>query len=154
MLRAIGEALESIDSVRIAYLFGSRARGTARPDSDLDLAIALSRGLGDTERGRIKLQIIDALTAALGALGERTDIVDLDRAGPAVAFAAIAGGHCVFVRDCADRVRLEARIARRYDDERPHRELMRAAALRVSERMKTGSHGCSRRAQSEAFDPQ
>jgi len=140
-LRAIGGALAPIDQVRVAYLFGSRARGTARPDSDLDLAIVLPRDLGDAERGRIKLQIIDALTATLGALGERADIVDLDRAGSAVAFAAISAGQCVFIRDRADRVRLEARIARRYDDERPYRELMRSAALRAAEKMRTGSHG-------------
>lgn len=141
MLRAIVEALAPIDRVRVAYLFGSRARGTARPDSDLDLAIALPRDLEDTERGRVKLQVIDALTRVLGALGERADIVDLDRSGSAVAFAAISRGQCVFMRDRADRVRLEARIARRYDDERPYRELMRSAALRATEKMGTGSHG-------------
>jgi predicted nucleotidyltransferase len=111
-LRAIEGALAPLDQILVAYVFGSRARGTARPDSDLDLAIALPRDLADTERGRVKLQVIDALTAALGALGERADIVDLDRAGSAVAFSAISGGQCVFVRDRADRVRLEARIAR------------------------------------------
>jgi predicted nucleotidyltransferase len=140
-LRPIGDALAPIAPIQVAYLFGSRARGTARPDSDLDIAVAFPRDLADTERGRIKLQIIDDLTAALGALGERTDIVDLDRAGSAVAFAAISTGRCIFVRDRADRVRLEARIARRYDDERPYRELMRAAALRAAEKMRTGSHG-------------
>jgi len=140
-LRAIGDALAPIALVQVAYLFGSRARGTARPDSDLDIAIALPRELSDAERGRTKLHVIDALTAALGALGERADIVDLDRAGSAVAFSAISAGQCVFVRDRADRVRLEARVARRYDDERPYRELMRTAALRAAEKMRAGSHG-------------
>lgn len=140
-LRAIADALASIEHVRVGYLFGSRARGTARPDSDLDVAIALPRELDDTERGRVKLRFIDELTAKLGALGERADVVDLDRAGSAVAFSAIAKGQCVFMRDRADRVRLEARIARRYDDERPHREIIRAAALRAAEAMKAGSHG-------------
>jgi uncharacterized protein YutE (UPF0331/DUF86 family)/predicted nucleotidyltransferase len=137
IVRAIQETLAPIQSVQVAYLFGSRARGTARPDSDLDLAIALPRELDDAQRGRIKLEVIDALTATLGALGERADIVDLDRAGSAVAFAAIAQGRCAYVRDRPDRVRLEASIARRYDDERPYRELMHAAAIRATERMGT-----------------
>jgi predicted nucleotidyltransferase len=141
LVRAIRAALAAIPSIRVAYLFGSRARGAARPDSDLDIAIALPREMEDAERGRIKLQVIDALTASLGRLGELADIVDLDRAGSAVAFAAIAQGKCAYARDRADRVRLETRIARRYDDERPYRELMRAAAVRAAERMRADSHG-------------
>jgi len=141
LVQAIQAALAPIGDIRVAYLFGSRASGTERPDSDLDIGIAVTRELDELQRGRIKLSVIDALTGALGALGERADIVDLDRAGSAVAFAAIARGHCVLSRERADRVRLEARIARRYDDERVHRELMRAAAVRVGSRMGTGSHG-------------
>jgi predicted nucleotidyltransferase len=133
--RAIKDALAAVPSIEVAYLFGSRARGDARPDSDLDLAIALPREMDDAERGRVKLHVIDVLTASLGQLGERADIVDLDRAGSSVAFAAIAQGQCVYARDRVDRVRLEARVARRYDDERPYRELMRAAAIRAAERM-------------------
>jgi predicted nucleotidyltransferase len=139
--RALDEVLAAIPSVQVAYLFGSRARGTSRPDSDLDLAIALPREMPDAERGRVKLQVIDGLTARLGSLGERADIVDLDRAGSSVAFAAIAQGRCVYTRDRAERVRLEVRIARRYDDERPYRELTAAAARRAAERMRVGSHG-------------
>lgn len=139
--RAIRAALAPIEQVQVAYVFGSRARGSERPDSDLDLAVAFPRELDDVERGRAKLKIIEALTMALGALGERTDIVDLDRAGSAVAFNAIANGRCAFMRNRAERVRLEARIARRYDDERLHRELVRAAAARAAARMRAGTHG-------------
>lgn len=141
LARAIQSALAPLEQVQVAYLFGSRARGTERRDSDLDLALAFTRGLDDAQRGRSKLQVIDALTAALGALGERADVVDLDRAGSALAFSAIARGRCVFARDRAERVRLEAHIARRYDDERPRRELMRAAAIRAAARMGADNHG-------------
>lgn len=141
LLQALETALAPISEILVAYLFGSQARGGARADSDLDIAIALPRELNDVARGRVKLRVIDVLTAALGTLGERADIVDLDRAGSAVAFAAIAQGQCVLSRHRADRVRLEARIARRYDDERPYRELMRTAAIRAGTRMRVGSHG-------------
>jgi len=135
LLRAIHAALEPIAQIQVAYLFGSRARGSERRDSDLDLAVAFPRELDDAQRGRVKLLVIDALTAALGALGERADIVDLDRAGSALAFSAVARGRCAFMRNRSERVRLEARIARRFDDERPHRELMRVAAIRAAARM-------------------
>jgi predicted nucleotidyltransferase len=39
----IASALAPFEDVRVAYLFGSRARGSARADSDLDLAVRIRR---------------------------------------------------------------------------------------------------------------
>jgi len=136
----IGAALEPLSGVRVVYLFGSRATGRARVDSDLDIAVALAPELDDLERGRLKLRIIEALTVELGALGERADVVDFGRVGSAVAFSAIRDGVCVLSRTPAERVRLEATVARRHDDEGPRRELFRAAAAAAARRM-AGGHG-------------
>jgi predicted nucleotidyltransferase len=127
-------ALAPFEDVRVAYLFGSRARGAARADSDLDLAVRVRRA-DAAGRAALILDLIAALTDALGALGERLDILDLDRAGSEVAFQVIREGRCVLCRDRAERVALEARIARRYDDERPYRALFVAAARRAAQRM-------------------
>lgn len=137
---AVGRALATVPEVRVGYLFGSRARGDARPDSDLDIAVLLAPGLEEAARGRAKLAIIEALTVELGALGERADVVDLERAPSAVGFRAIRDGVCVLQRERSSRVRLEATIARRYDDDQPHRELFRKAALAAAARM-TGNRG-------------
>lgn len=40
-LRGLREWSQSNDAVRQLWLFGSRARGDSRPDSDVDLALAL-----------------------------------------------------------------------------------------------------------------
>jgi predicted nucleotidyltransferase len=138
---AIAAALQPFEEIRVAYLFGSRARGSARADSDLDVALLFAAGMGDERRATLLLSIIAALTDSLGALGERADLLELDRAGSSVAFAVIRDGKCVLCRDRRARVRLEASIARRYDDERPYRELFRRAALRTAERMGKASHG-------------
>lgn len=57
-----------------AILFGSLARGTARPDSDLDLAVAARKPLSQ-----------QAKTALIGdlalALGRPVDLIDLTRIG-------------------------------------------------------------------------
>ena len=37
-------AITPIDAIRVAYFFGSRARGDARPDSDLDVAVMFPSG--------------------------------------------------------------------------------------------------------------
>lgn len=133
-------AMESIPEVRVAYLFGSRATGRARPDSDLDIAVKVDAGR-DAAHGPILLRVVDAITAQLGSLGERADVLDLDAAGSAVAFRVIREGRRFLSRDERERVRLEAWIARRYDDEAPHRALFRRAAVEAGRRMAGSGSG-------------
>jgi hypothetical protein len=38
----VGQACEAVDEVRLAYVFGSRLRGAARPDSDLEACVDLA----------------------------------------------------------------------------------------------------------------
>jgi predicted nucleotidyltransferase len=137
----IATALEPFGEVRVAYLFGSQALGTARADSDLDVALRFERAVSEQRRGELLLRIIEQLSKELGPLGERADLLDLDRASSTVAFRAIRDGKCVLSRHPRDRIRLEAQLARRYDDERPYRELFRRAARGAAERMSKASRG-------------
>jgi uncharacterized protein len=139
--RQLSSAIEPITGVRLAYLFGSQSLGTARPDSDLDLAIQMDRTLDGSQRADLLLDLLNALGKALGSLGERADILDLDRASPAVAFRAIRDGQRLICRDARERAHVEARIARYYDDTRPQRELFQRAAAAAAQRMKRGSLG-------------
>jgi uncharacterized protein len=147
LAQGVATALAPIRQVRVAYLFGSRARLRARPDSDLDVALLLDSQLnGQTqggERAKVLLDVLEALASALGSVGERADLLDLDRASPTVGFRVIRGGVCVFSRTPQERIGLEAKIARRYDDTRPYRELFQTAARRIGERMKRGDIGRS-----------
>jgi predicted nucleotidyltransferase len=54
------------------YLFGSRARKTNRPTSDIDLALDVGRVLSLTEMGPMR-NIIDALN-----IPQKVDIVDMN----------------------------------------------------------------------------
>ena len=135
----IATALRPIPEIVTAYLFGSRATGRARPDSDLDVAVRFVQNLNAQQRLDAMLDAI----AALGPLGERTDLLelDLDRVSSAIAFEVIRHGRRVLDRDPAARVHHEATIARRYDDDRPRRELIRRAAFNAAERMRKHSNG-------------
>ena len=135
LVARVSDALAGIRSVRVAYLFGSRARGTARPDSDLDIAVLYDPLLDANGRETVRRDVIDRLADSIGALGERADVVDLNRAGSAVGFRVIRDGRRLLERDRAERVRLEARIARAYDDERPRRELLRRGAIEAGRRL-------------------
>jgi predicted nucleotidyltransferase len=81
---ALVDACHAAGTPRLAFVFGSVARGTARADSDLDIAIDLDRPLTDD-----KLRLIDALAAASG---RAVDLVDLRRAGVPLTGEILAGG--------------------------------------------------------------
>lgn len=125
---AVAAALGPLTAVRVAYLFGSRAAGTARPDSDLDVAVAYERGASEATREATRRAVVGALTDALGRIGERTDVVDLDYADSAVAFHAVRDGRLLLARTESERVRIVSGVCSRYDDDAPKRALFRDAA--------------------------
>ncbi|MCC6902735.1 MAG: nucleotidyltransferase domain-containing protein [Polyangiaceae bacterium] len=134
-LNAIERVVSRHPGVALAYLFGSRARGTARPDSDLDLAVLWDATLDSRERAERESELRASLVAALGPLGERADLLDLAAAGAAVGFRVIREGRLLACADDRARVAFVARLARRYDDEAPYRALFRAAARRAGQKM-------------------
>jgi predicted nucleotidyltransferase len=102
--RVLATVLEPRQAIAYALVFGSRAGGAVREDSDLDVAVALQPGThpGATELG--------ALIAELeAATGLDVDVTLLDEAPASLAFRVFQGGRVVLVRD---RSRLVARRAR------------------------------------------
>lgn len=131
--RRVGEALRPLTAVRLAWVFGSRVRGTARETSDLDIGVVYDRDLDAWGRHRCRLEVIAALTDEFGGLGERADVADLERCDSAVAFEAIRDGRCALARSEEERLRAVVRIGRRYDDDAPRRRLFSEAARRLAE---------------------
>jgi predicted nucleotidyltransferase len=84
----VAEAAEQVGA-RVAILFGSQVTGRTWAESDLDVAVSWDWRRTDEERHRATLELIALLTDRLGALGERADVLDLDRGSSAVAFKAI-----------------------------------------------------------------
>ena len=85
------------------WLFGSHARGTARPDSDLDLGVLASPALG-LDRARIG----DICSSALDC---EIDLVDLSTTDPILAWEVVTSGKLLAERD-AVAVQQFARRAR------------------------------------------
>jgi predicted nucleotidyltransferase len=110
------KALEEEPGARLAYLFGSVARGDDRPDSDIDVAVWLADDVGLIELG--------ALGERLGAaVGARVDIVDLRSAPPLLCWQVVAEGQPLLVRDVLLRFDFEMDAVRRYEDTRPLRSV-------------------------------
>jgi predicted nucleotidyltransferase len=127
-------ALRSIDAIEYAYLFGSRATDTARPDSDVDLALGLTDGRELELLGLLHdriLAVIDPLVP-----GERLDLVVLTERTPvALRHQVFRHGKLLFERVRDNLVRLRARTAREWCDGEPRRrEAWEITKRRILER--------------------
>jgi predicted nucleotidyltransferase len=103
---------------RFVYLHGSRAAGTARPESDVDLAAYF----GDDPPQSFEVPLPPGV-----------DLLVLDRAPLELAGRVAVGGRLLFEDDPAARVRWEATTRKIYFDELPritrsHREFAAAVA--------------------------
>ena len=102
-------ALIERQDVRLVYLFGSTAAGTARRGSDADIAILFDEVPAP--------DMLDLLSERLGAAAKRpVDLVVLNYAPPLLAREVIARGRLLLCRDDEDRVRFETRTTARYQD--------------------------------------
>ena len=84
--------LEADPMLRIAILFGSLAAGNARPEIDLDIAVAADCRLNSAD----KLRLIDKLSLLVG---RPVDLVDLRTAGEPLLGQILQKGDRLFVRD-------------------------------------------------------
>jgi uncharacterized protein len=93
-------------AVRFAYLFGSRARGAARPDSDLDVAVRFEADRDADARFDAALRLGAELEDAIGI---PVDLVDLEAASLRL-IGRILGERVILVgRDDPERVAFEVR---------------------------------------------
>jgi predicted nucleotidyltransferase len=134
----VAAVMQPMQGVRVAWLFGSRARGTHRPDSDLDLLVVYDRELEPAAREKLRREIVYELAGALDAVGESADVADADETDSAVAFNAVAEGELLVERSKQERVNAQVAIWRRYDDDEPRRRFYREAAVAAVERMNHG----------------
>ena len=104
--------------IHLAYLFGSLARGTATNQSDVDVAISLSRRMTSDE----KAQLIGDIGALLG---RPVDLIDLETANGALLGRIFKEGIRV-VDDAAVRERIAANRANWQTDVAPYLERLRA----------------------------
>lgn len=120
-------ALEPLDDIAVAVLFGSRAKGTARPNSDLDVALIPS-----TDDPHRRLRLLQRAAAELASLvpSDRADVVFLDEAPVLLRQRVMEHGKLVLVRDEAPWKRLRVKTMREWGDMEPYRKRYMAAQRR------------------------
>lgn len=80
VIDGVTRALAGRRGVEVALLFGSRARGEHRPDSDVDLAV-----LGNVDRLAMAAELSQAL-------GQEVEVIDLAAAGYPLLTAIVEDG--------------------------------------------------------------
>ena len=93
-----------------ATLFGSLARGAARPDSDIDVAVSFGKPMTSDLR-----MAVAGLVAEVA--GRPVDLIDLEKAGGTILARAL-GGTEILCEGVATRQRMAARLHRTEDDRR------------------------------------
>jgi predicted nucleotidyltransferase len=102
-------------SVAAAYLFGSVARGTARDDSDVDVAVLFESASPQTLEG-LHFDLADRLE---DVLGRTVDLVVLNHASADLAHRVLRDGIIVLDRNRSARIRFEVRTRNEYFDLEP-----------------------------------
>jgi uncharacterized protein len=128
LLSRVSRALLPLSQVRAALVYGSRVAGTARPDSDIDVAVLLDVLPQPDERRRLLWTLLGALGSELG--GERVDLVLLNEAPPKLALRVLKQGQVALLRDPVDLHRFRVRTYSLHADYQPVERLFREATKR------------------------
>lgn len=113
-------SLFNASDVVLAYLFGSEAKGTTHPESDIDIAVLLSDQIPQVEYGQ---RVVDLNTDLIGIFQrDAIDVALLNTAPPLLAFQVVR--HGVVIYDPHHRyVSFYINTFNRYVDTQPLRDL-------------------------------
>jgi predicted nucleotidyltransferase len=126
-LRGVMPSVLAEYPVNVAYVFGSVARRTVMPFSDVDVALVLSVALPPYECLTLELRIGAAIEDASGLTG--LDVRAINDAPLMVRGKVVQEGIRVYERDHAQRVAFEVRTRKRYFDFAPVARRLQAAFL-------------------------
>lgn len=98
--------------VKLAYLFGSAAKGTMGKLSDIDIAVYLDEKLNKSKRFEIRLKLISDISAILKT--NKVDIVVMNEAPNALNYNIIKDGK--ILKFNAVKAKIEFNILKRYLD--------------------------------------
>ena len=137
IVKRIQVYLEGRPEIRFAYLFGSWAKGTANPLSDIDVAIYVNEeGIGEGYPYGYTAELIADLMKI--ARTNRLDLVILNAAPPLLRFQVARYGFPLMFRVAAERDQFLAEAREQYEN---MRDLLNTEIASFSRRLKAGRFG-------------
>lgn len=119
-------------SVKLAYLFGSQAKGTADKKSDFDIAVLFEEGDGQPDFFDKGVYLKEALR---DYFPNEVDIVALNEANSLLKYEVISNGQLLYTADEKFRLDFEVLSITKYIDDRYMREIYYKA---LKERIEKG----------------
>jgi len=107
--------------VKLAYLFGSQAKGNAQPESDFDIAVLFENPPADPLALRETMDISSDLTKKYFPI--KIDIVSLHQAPLLLKYEVVAHNRVLYCEDEKERINFEVAVIKEYIDEEPIRKL-------------------------------
>ncbi len=104
------------EHVRLAYLFGSVAKGKAGKLSDVDIAVLLDESLNKKQRFDLQLELISDISKLLKT--DKIDLVVINEAPLSLKFEIIKANYPLFIRDRMEKIDFEQMVMSRYLDRR------------------------------------
>ena len=96
LVKKIKEALEPIEYVIFAYLFGSYATGNEWAESDIDVAVYVNQKK-IKDLFHVKIELLTVLTDALKT--DDVDLLILNEATPVLKYEVLTKGILIFTKD-------------------------------------------------------
>ncbi len=130
MLARLRRTLPSILAgypVEAAYVYGSVARGTMTPFSDVDVALVLRESLPSYDRLMLELAVQGAIEEAIGF--SPVDVRAINEAPLMIRGRIVQQGILLYERDWRRRVAFEVQTRKRYFDFAPAARRLRDAFL-------------------------
>jgi predicted nucleotidyltransferase len=125
---AIRELLAAEPDIVFPFLFGSRATGRPRPDSDWDVGVYFDPSLSPKQRGWRRLDLVGRLED-FGPV----DLVPINDADPILAHRVL-GGRALFIKDQKVYGEVFVKVMRMAEDQRYFEGIFnRARAKRIAE---------------------
>jgi uncharacterized protein len=127
--QALHDLCEGVEGITVVYLFGSRARGEERPDSDVDLAFLFEPGCFKQDRFEA-LRVAETLGYEITRRGRvGVDVTVLNAASLSFAHAVVTEGAVLYERDRSARILYEVVLDNEYEEFKPFIEDLRRAKL-------------------------
>jgi predicted nucleotidyltransferase len=105
---------ERLPNLKLLILFGSRARGEDRPDSDWDFAVLYDKNFDKLESSY--LDLFPLLGELFNVNRDRIDIVELNHCSPLMKYQVARDGKVIYEKNIGDFLRFHLQAWKEYAD--------------------------------------